>query len=445
MPAFVDSATGILVNLLAFGFALGVIISVHEAGHLLVAKLFAVRVHAFSIGFGPRLWGFRRGETDYRLSLVPLGGYVRLGGENPEEATGDPREFLSKPRWQRILVYLAGPAANLLLAILLVAAVFMAGADIPNLEVPAVIGEVIEGSTAEKAGLVAGDRIVAVDGEAADTWKEVSLELMTSVDRPVALTVLRGEERFGATVTPQQLPGENIGDLAGLVPQLLPTVTTVEADSPAAAGGLRAGDQIRRVDGKPVPSVDDFVAYVSARAGRVIQLEVMRGSRTLELPVTPREVGGGGRIGVGLGYFQRYGFIDSFVQSARYNWTLVRDIFDVLGKIFSREVSAKSALAGPIEIAAYSGAAARVGFKQLLYLMGFLSVSIAVVNLLPIPILDGGQIVILGVESAMRRDLSLRFKEVIAQVGFVLIMLLMLTVIYFDLSKNLPAGLLPGS
>lgn len=444
MP-FLDSATGILVNVLAFAFALGVIISVHEAGHLLVAKLFDVRVHAFSIGFGPRIWGFRRGETDYRLSAVPLGGYVKLGGEQPDEVTGDPREFLSKPRWQRILVYLAGPAANVVLAILLIAVVFMAGADIPNLEVPAVVGTVVEGSSAAEAGVRGGDRIVAVDGDPVETWSQVHLELVTSADKPVALTLERGEERVGVTVTPQKVPDENIGDLAGLVPKLLPTVTTVEGGSPAEAAGLRSGDQIRRVDGKPVPSANDFVAYVSARAGTTIVLEVMRGSRLVEVPVTPRGDEGAARIGVGLGSFQRYGFVDAFVQSARYNWMLVNETFNVLGKIFSREVSAKTALAGPIEIAAYSGAAARVGFKQLLYLMGFISVSIAIVNLLPIPILDGGQIVILGVESVMRRDLSMRLKEVIAQVGFVLIMLLMLTVIYFDLSKNLPAGLLPGS
>ncbi|HUO87123.1 MAG TPA: RIP metalloprotease RseP, partial [Thermoanaerobaculia bacterium] len=339
MPEFLASASGILVNVLAFAFALGVIISVHEAGHLFVAKLFAVRVHAFSIGFGPRIWGFRKGETEYRLSLVPLGGYVKLGGEQPDEVTGDPRDFLSKPRWQRILVYLAGPAANVILAILLIAVVFMAGADIPNLEVPAVVGSVVEGSTAEAAGIAPGDRIVAVDGDPVETWQQVGLELMTSADRPVALTLQRGEERLGVTVTPQQVPGENIGDLAGLVPKLLPSVTTVEAGSPAAAAGLRAGDEIRRVDGKPVPSADDFVAYVSDRAGQRIVLEVMRGSRTVEVSVVPRDVGGVGRIGVGLGFFQRYGFLDSFVQSARYNRMLVGETFNVLGKIFSREVS----------------------------------------------------------------------------------------------------------
>jgi len=456
MSELLQSTSGILINLLAFAFALGVIIAVHELGHLLVAKLFEVRVTTFSLGFGPRIWGFRRGETEYRVSAVPLGGYVRLGGEQPEEATGDPGEFLSKPRWQRILVYLAGPAMNVALAILLIAVVFMVGASIPNLDVEPVVGAVLEESSAAEAGIAPGDRIVAVDGEEVDTWDRVSFDLMTSVDRPVVLTVERGggsaegdagepARRFQAVVTPEQIEGEAIGDLAGLVPKLLPTITLVEPDSPAEAAGLAIGDQVRTVDGKPLPSTEGFVEYVSARPGREILLEVVRGGRAVTVPVVPADVDGTGRIGVGLGFFQRYGFFHSFVESARYNWRVVGQTFAVLGKIFSREVSARSALAGPIEIAAVSGAAARVGFRYLLYLMGFISISIAIVNLLPIPILDGGQILILLVESTMRRDLSFRIKELVAQVGFVVIMLLMLTVIYFDLTKNLPPGILPGS
>jgi len=451
MTELLQSASGILINLLAFAFALGVIIAVHELGHLLVAKLFDVRVTAFSLGFGPRIWGFHRGETEYRLSLVPLGGYVRLGGEQAEEATGDPREFLSRPRWQRVLVYLAGPAMNVALAILLIAVVYMIGAAIPNLDVEPVVGTVLEGSSAAEAGIAPGDRIVAVDGEAADSWERVSFDLMTSVDRPVVLTVERGGgdgragRRFEAVVTPEKIEGEAIGDLGGLVPKLLPTITLVDPGSPAEAAGLAVGDQVRTVDGRPVPSTEGFVEYVSARPGEEIVLEVIRGGETVTVPVVPGDLDGTGKIGVGLGFFQRYGFFRSFVESAEYNWRIVGQTFAVLGKIFSREVSAKSALAGPIEIAAVSGAAARVGFRYLLHLMGFISVSIAIVNLLPIPILDGGQILILLVESTMRRDLSFRIKELIAQVGFVVIMLLMLTVIYFDLTKNLPPGILPGS
>ncbi|HEX2252953.1 MAG TPA: RIP metalloprotease RseP [Thermoanaerobaculia bacterium] len=443
MTEFLQSAQGIFTNLLAFAFALGVIIAVHEWGHLVVAKLFDVRVTAFSLGFGPRLWGFRRGETDYRLSLVPLGGYVKLGGEQPDEVTGDPREFLSKPRWQRVLVYLAGPAMNVVLAILLIAIVFMVGTSLPNLDVPPVVGGVAQGSSAAAAGVEPGDRIVRVGDDDVDTWDSASLYLMMAPERAVPLVLERDGRRVETVVTPERIPGESIGDLAGIRPKLHPAVTSVDQDSPAAAAGLRSGDELWAMDGRPVISDRAFVEYVTARAGQEIELEVVRDGKPVTTVVVPAEVGGAGRIGIGIGTFQRYGFLQAFVQSARYNWRLVEQTFAVLGKIFTRDVAAKDALAGPIEIAAYSGDAARVGFFYLLHLMGFISISIAIVNLLPIPILDGGQVVILLVESTMRRDLSLRIKEMVAQVGFVLIMLLMLTVIYFDLSKNLP-GLIPG-
>ncbi|HSS77696.1 MAG TPA: site-2 protease family protein [Thermoanaerobaculia bacterium] len=186
--------TDILTNLLAFAFALGVIIVVHEAGHLMVAKAFGVRVLTFSIGFGRRLWGFTRGDTEYRVSLVPLGGYVRLGGENPDEISDDPREFLNKPRWQRILVYLAGPAMNVLLAIILIAGLFMAGIEVMSLpDTPPVIGGVEAGTSAAQAGLQRGDLILKVKGEAVEDWNAVVFALIASPDRPVPLTIRRGQ------------------------------------------------------------------------------------------------------------------------------------------------------------------------------------------------------------------------------------------------------------
>lgn len=438
--------TDILTNVLAFTFALGVIIFVHEFGHLVVAKAFNVRVTAFSLGFGPRLWGFRRGETDYRLSAVPLGGYVKLGGEQPDEVTGDPREFLSKPRWQRVLVYLAGPAMNVVLAVVLIAVVFMLGTVILNLpDMPAVVGGVEAGSSAEAAGLQNGDLIVAIDGKEVDDWPDVTFALITAPGRPVALTVERAGRTFAATVTPAADERDGTGDLAGLIPQLLPSITTVERGGAADQAGIQSGDKVQGVDGRPMADIQEFVAYISARPGVPIALELLREDRIVALTVVPADVGGSGKIGVGIGYYQRYGPIDAVVQSARYNVQIVEQTFLVLGKIFTRQISAKSALAGPIEIAAQSGAAARNGFRYLIYLMGFISISIAIVNLLPIPILDGGQIFILLIEGTMRRDLSMRLKEMVAQVGFVLIVLLMLTVIYFDLAKNWPPGFLSGS
>jgi len=430
--------TGSLLTLLSFAFALGVIIVVHEAGHLLMAKAFGVRVLTFSVGFGKKLWGIKRGETEYRLSAVPLGGYVRLGGESPEDVDpADPREFLNKPRWQRVLVYLAGPAANIILAIAVFAIVFMIGIEVMNLpDMPALIGNVEASSSAAQAGLQRGDKILTVKGEAVDNWQDVLLALMGSPDKPVPLTVQRGERTIDATVTPKLIPRYAVGDLAGLVPSVRPQVIEIIAGQPAEAAGFRPGDEIRSVDGRPVLDSQAFIDAISPRPGQPVQVEVARDGRPMMLTVTPRNDGGSGRIGVKIGFFQRFGPVRAVYEGARYSVQTVEQIFQILGKIFAQKLSAKSAFAGPLEIAKQSGAAARAGFKYLLQLMGFISVSIAVMNLMPIPILDGGQIFILMVEGVIRRDLSLRLKEVISQVGFVMILLLMFVVIYFDIMKS---------
>ena len=411
-----------------------------------MAKAFGVRVLTFSVGFGKRLWGVRRGETDYRVSAVPLGGYVRLGGESPEDVDpSDPREFLNKPRWQRVLVYLAGPAANIVLAILVFAVLFMVGIEVMSFpDLPPVIGGVEAHSSAAQAGLQRGDRILTLKGKPIGSWQDVLLTVMGSPEQPVALTFQRGKQILHATVTPKLVPRYEVGDLAGMLPMVRPHVIKIEPGLPAEAAGFRPGDEIRAVDGRPVIDSQAFVDAISPRAGQRVEVEVLRDGLPKTLSVVPRNDNGNGRIGVAIGFYQRFGPSRAFVEGARYSVQTVEQIFQILGKIFTRQLSAKGALAGPIEIAKQSGEAARIGFKYLLQLMGFISISIAVMNLMPIPILDGGQIFILMVEGVIRRDLSLRLKEVISQVGFVMILLLMFVVIYFDVMKNLPAGLKPG-
>jgi regulator of sigma E protease len=432
----------ILTTLLAFGFALGVIIVVHEAGHLLVAKAFGVRVLTFSVGFGKRLWGVQRGETDYRVSAVPLGGYVRLGGENPEDVSpDDPREFLNKPRWQRILVYLAGPAANFVLSLLLFAGLFRVGIEVMSFpDMPPLVSGVEAKSSADQAGLKRGDLITAVNGEAADNWQDVALILMGSPGKQVTLAVKREDKAFNAVVTPKRIPRYEIGDFGGLIPSVRPQIIEVVAGQPAQAAGFKPGDAVQSVDGRPVMDSQAFVNAIAAKPGQRIDVQVVRDGKPMTLAVVPRDEGGTGKIGVRIGFYQRYSPGRAFVESFRYNVQTVEDIFTILGKVITRQLSAKSTLAGPIEIAAQSGEAARTGFKYLLHLMGFISISIAVMNLMPIPILDGGQIFILMVEGVIRRDLAPRIKEVISQVGFVMILLLMFVVIYFDLMKRLAPG-----
>ena len=438
--------TSSLYTLLSFAFALGVIIVVHEAGHLLMAKAFGVRVMTFSVGFGKKLWGYQHGETEYRVSAVPLGGYVRLGGESPEDVDpSDPREFLNKPRWQRILVYLAGPAANIVLAIAVFAIVFMVGIEVMNLpDMPPLIGGVEAGTSAAQAGLKRGDMILSVKGESIDNWGDVALVLMGSPDQQVPLTVRRDGKTLRAMVQPKRVPRYEVGDFAGLLPSVRPQVIKVIHGQPAEAAGFRPGDEIQSVDGRPVMDQQAFIDAVSPRPGQQIRVEVIRDGQPQFLTVIPRNEAGSGKIGVQIGFYQRFGPSRAIYEGARYSAQTVKQIFQILGRIFTRQLSAKSALAGPIEIAKQSGEAARIGFKYLLQLMGFISISIAVMNLMPIPILDGGQIFILMVEGVIRRDLSLRLKEIISQVGFVMILLLMFVVIWFDLMKNLPAGLRPG-
>ncbi len=436
----------VLTNALAFLFALAVIIFVHEAGHLLMAKAFGVRVLTFSLGFGRRIWGFERGGTDYRVSLVPLGGYVRLGGEEPDEVSDDPAEFLNKPRWQRVLVYLAGPAMNVVLSVLLIAGAMMAGVQVAGVrDAPAVVGTVEAGSPAEAAGLESGDKIVSIDGAPVEKWSKVQFEITTSPEQRLEFVVERGGRTVEVTLEPVKVPKYEFG-YAGVFPELLPSVSRVVADSPAAKAGFEAGDEIRAVDGQGVADQVAFVEYIQQHPAERVEVRVARGGKLVTLGVVPETVEDGtGRIGVELRTFARYGPVEALVESVRYNWQVAGETMAVLGKIFTGRLKARSALSGPIEIAAHSGAAARQGFTDLIFLMGLISVSIAILNLLPIPVLDGGQIAMLLVESVLRRDLPLMLKERIHQVGFVLILLLMVTVLYFDLTKNLPAGLLPGS
>ena len=421
----------------AFAFALGLIIVVHEAGHLAAAKAFAVRVLTFSVGFGKRLWGFKRGDTDYRISIVPLGGYVRLSGENPEdEPSDDPREFLNKPRWQRIVVYLAGPAMNVVLSILLFAGLFMVGIHVNGAlelsEIPAVVGGVAEGSEGAKAGVRKGDRILEVNGKPAESFQDVFFALVEP-GRAARLQVQRDGRTFGVTVTPGKVPGEDLPDLAGIYPMNRPEVTSIKVGSPADQAGFLPYDKIVAVNGRPVLGGGDFVEAIEKLAGQPVRVGIERDGKPLTLSVTPKLDGRVGRIGVGIGSFRRYPPLRALQESVRHNYRIVQTTVRILGKVITGELSADATISGPVKIFEETARAAKQGFDTLLYLVGFLSISIAFVNLLPIPLLDGGQIVILLVESVIRRDLSLKVKEYVGYVGLAVIVTLMVMVFYFDI------------
>jgi regulator of sigma E protease len=427
----------------AFLLVLGVIIFVHEGGHYLMAKAFDIKVLTFSLGFGPKIFSFQRGETEYRVSWLPLGGYVRLGGESPEESTGDPRDFQCRPRWQRVLVYLAGPSMNVVLAIALVAVVLMLGFGLPFLhDIPPVIGAVEPGSPAAAAGLVPGDEVIEVAGKATRSWETVAMAILESPGRPVQLTLLRDGKRLPITVVPNTVPQYEVGD-AGVYPKVLPRVSLVNPGSPAEAGGFHEGDELRAIDGRPLASDLDFVNYVETHVNQQVVVTVERGDRLVDLRVTPRDDGSGkGKIGVGLTVAVRLPPWPALVESVRYNWNVASQTVALVGKLLTGAMKPQSALHGPLEIGKLSGEAARQGAPFLLHLVALVSLSIAILNLLPIPVLDGGQIFVLLVESLIRRDLSLRLKEAINMMGLAFIVLLMVTVIFFDVRRqmNAPKG-----
>ena len=434
--------TSIGFAFIAFLFVLGVMIFVHELGHHIAAKLLGIRVDVFSLGFGRRLFGFKRGDTDYRVSLLPLGGYVKMAGENyDEEPTGDPGEFMAHSKTHRFLVAIAGPAMNLILALILVTTNFMWGIPVAQyLQQPAMIGSVQEGSAAEQAGLQPLDIIVGIDGDPITTWQDLVIGISLSPNQVLVLEVERQGQVLTKEITPSLSEGFEIGEI-GVGPFIPFFITDVEPGSPAAEAGLRPGDEIVRVTmGNQVTvGFDESAQLINASEGSPLRFEVLRDNQVFETTFSAVQMEDRWRIGTAVQPMQleQYGFLQAMEHSFERNLRLTLLTFEVVGRIFTGRTSLR-AMSGPIEIARFSGMAASMGVIQLLNFMALISLQLGIFNLMPIPILDGGVIALLGIEGLIRRDLSLRVKERIFQVGFVFLILLMGIVIFNDLAKNLP-------
>lgn len=414
---------------------LGVIIFFHESGHFLLAKAFGMRVFIFSFGFGKRLFGFKRGDTDYRVSLIPLGGYVKLEGEPDDVISedtaprGDGNDFLSRPRWQRLIVYVAGPAMNAVLAILTFTIIFMLGVGVPGVryDVPT-IGAINPGSPADSAGLLPGDTITKFDGEVAEDWEQVQIGILMRPDRDISLEVARGTERLAKTMR-SRIVDERMGDI-GVFP--LVRIGQVAPGSPAEAAGLLVDDGMLRVEGAPLQSFADVPAKVRAAGDRPVSFEILRGAERLTINVAPRE----GRVGISEKFVvKKFGFARAAKEAFRETWDRTVQMVSLLKQLLTFRVAAKSALSGPIGIAQAAGEAAKTGVVSILFLIALLSISVGVLNLFPMAPLDGGHIAVLLAEMVIRRDLSERVKLVFLNAGFVLIMALMVFILYSDLSK----------
>jgi regulator of sigma E protease len=440
--------SGFFIAVLAVAVVLGFMILIHEFGHYAVAKLLGVRVEVFSIGFGKRLLGFRRGDTDYRISAIPLGGYVKMSGENPmDERTGDPGEFLSHPRWHRFLIAIAGPSMNILLAIGLLTFVYMVHYEYPAvLDEPAVIGWVLPDTPAAKAGIQIGDRIAHLDGIDNPTWKQVVPKEALSPNQPLDITFERNGKSFEKTIVPEAY-GVNQMGFAGWDPkEPSVTVTDLEKGMPAEKAGIKIGDEILTVDGKSIPAIEAMIEALKQTQGKPIELTVLRNGQQKTFTMQPvlTDIPGQEekRYRVGLGSqpmkVSALPLGAAFRKSIEQNKEGSLLILELVQKMIQRKISMRT-IEGPIGIGRAAGeAATEKGWTPLMALTAAISLNLGIFNLLPIPILDGGVILLLFVESIMRRDISLQIKERIYQAAFVFLVLFAVMVIYNDLAKTLP-------
>jgi regulator of sigma E protease len=444
--------SGFLIAVVSVVVILGFMILVHEFGHYAVAKLLGVRVEQFAIGFGKRLVGFKKGETDYRINALPLGGYVKMSGENPmDERTGDPREFMSHPRWHRFLIAIAGPAMNILLAIGLLTGVYMIHYEYPTfLEQPAVIGWPEQDSPAAKIGLQRGDRITRVEGISNPTWEQVETRVRINPNQPLNISVERNGQTMEKTLVPEAYGLSETG-FAGLEPEHPLDVTYLEADMPAKQGGVRLGDKLVALNGKPLLALGQMIDVLKETKDQPIQLTVLRGGqmKTLTLKPVLREESDSRekvyRVGIGSAPMKvgSLSFKEALQRSVDDNKNSSLLILELVQKMLQRKISMR-AVEGPIGIGRAAGEAAQEkGWTPLLALTSAISLNLGIFNLLPIPILDGGVILFLLIEGLMRRDISLRIKERVYQAAFVFLVLFAVMVIYNDLAKTLTGMRLP--
>ena len=429
-----------VVYVLSFVFVLGVLVFVHELGHFLAAKRVGIRVLKFQLGFNPTILSFKYGDTEYGIGALPLGGYVKMAGEaNEDGPTGDPSEFLSKSRWQRFQVLVMGPVMNLLLAFFLAAVVLYQGAEVESYnDQPVVVGVVKTDSPAARADIHTGDRIVTVAGHSVDTWEEFFVSIGTRANRPVDIGLHRGGVDLTKTVTPvaEDKSKFEIGDI-GVLPNVHPHLAAVTEGEPGAKAGLKAGDVIVGAGGEPITFDAEFRQVIRKNANMPITLSILRDGMPMDISVTPRLNGKIGYLGVSPVDDTKTikpSLLGAFKLSAQKNAAMAGMIGQTVWGLLTRQLSPKQ-LMGPIAIAQVSGESAQLGWLALAGLMVSLSLNLGLLNLMPIPMLDGGHIFIMALEGIARRDFSVRVKEKMLLAGFVVLMMLMVTVIYNDLAR----------
>jgi regulator of sigma E protease len=440
---------------------LGIMVLVHEFGHFAVAKLCGIRVEVFSIGFGKRLFGFKRGDTEYQIAVIPLGGYVKMAGETldttdpGEDAANDPGNFSSHPRWQRMLVALAGPFANFILALGLMTGVSMLHNEVQEfLDGPAHTDYIAANTSASKTGIRGGDTIVHYDTVDNPTWDDVFNRSILNQNQTVPFSYIHNGQRTDTKIFVESKNGpENfsIEDL-GILPVMQTTpvqVASLEPNMPAVHAGLKAGDKIVAIDGLSLHFVPAILSYLQDQAGKTATLTILRSepdgtNKTITIPITPERADvGDGTKDYRLGFsavpppvkVERLPLGKAMAASWQFNKKGSLLIVEVLKRLFTRQVSVKS-LQSPIGIGQQIHQAAQMpGWMPLIGLMSYISLNLGIFNLLPIPILDGGMIFFLIIETIMRRDVNQQLKERLYQVAFVCILAFFAFVIFNDITR----------
>ena len=435
------------MSILYFIIALGILIFVHELGHFIMAKRAGVCVEEFSLGFGPRIFGIKKGETDYRISLFPLGGYVKLLGQDEDEDTSNnPKSYAKKTIWQRVKIISFGPLMNFFFALLVMPLVFMIGRNEPVfLHEPPLVLDVKAESPAADVGLIKGDLILSVDGDKAKDWEDVLNQVIISSGKNIRLTIERGNTVLEKDVEVQEHPDKR-GGYVGIEPYLFfgdgVVVTELIPEGAAKEAGLMKDDQIIKYNNQIINNSSDLIAVLNKSNGEKSELEVIRDNKKIKISLIPKYDDDAKRWLMGVvmttsGNVEmkkmNYGFFASIVKGTKENIKLISLVGEISKRLFTGNLSYK-VLGGPVMIAKASAEAASSGLSNFLYFLAFLSMQLSIINLLPIPVLDGGHLMFLGIEAIKRKPVSLKFRMVTAQIGFAVLVGFILLITWNDLN-----------
>ncbi len=428
-------------SILAFAFVLGILIFIHEFGHFIMARLLKIRVKVFSFGFGYRLFGRTIGDTDYRVSLIPLGGYVKLAGEEPDEFDpSDKNHFLSRPKYQRFFVIVMGATFNIVLALLLTTFVYMHGIEAPALSGgPPVVDLVEEGSPAANIDIKPGDRIMEIDGQPVRSLSDFTQSVFLRPNTTAQVRIERGVTMLEKSLEIIENPHSRYREgYTGLFFRIPYQIVSLVKGQPAEKSGLQIKDRIIGIDGERIDDFQNLISKIQSSPGKALNFMIKRNGTIFEKEIVPIDEEGRGIIGAGFGIATeliKKNLPEAFGESLRFAYTNMTLIYTTIKNLIRGDLSFR-VFSGPIEIASFSGETYRQGPIYFIYFIALVSLQLGIVNLLPLPILDGGHILILIIESIIRRDFNVRLKEIIIQVGFVFLLVLTGVIIYYDIIKN---------